>query len=269
MDLGKDFKTKRVRRKDPEAGEEIDTSCIQPLLARARPTSPDVLLLYDSCNSLWARPSNTKTSRAVVESLFAGGFESQVPIAGPGSFSASLMDELGIAARSNKPLSVVELHRRLICKLQQSQPRVMVTPSHLFLSVNTRPILLSPMKLHRLIDTNDRTASLALQDANGVMANTVDHRSWPKVLLALRLVDNEDNMKALQRWLLDAPSGVIEFGGMSPSFSTLLLVQVPIPVWDTLEPSPAVSFVSFISGPPTSTLLPRSDGSDKTFLPGR
>ncbi|KAI0546411.1 hypothetical protein F4679DRAFT_412677 [Xylaria curta] len=244
---------------NPEGGREVDTAIFHPLLVRARNESPDVLLLYDSCFALSSHRSNTNTSRAEVEGLFAGGFESQVPIPGEDSFTKHLTDAL-TAAQQDKPLTIVELHRRIIVRLQSFHKQgvfdrnneirtcpstgkalctrnVRVTPSHLFLAGNEKPRLIALMPLvipSELIPVD--SSSLTLNE---------NQSSWPKVLLAIRLADDKSIEEDLKKWLLDAPPGIVEYRGIFPSFSSLLLMEVSVAIWNLLPPCPAVSFISF------------------------
>ncbi|KAH8175899.1 hypothetical protein LIA77_04317 [Sarocladium implicatum] len=247
--------------------EELDTGTIQQMLTRAREDSPDVLLIHDCCHPLSATPSNLRQNRAVVECIFAGGFEAKVPVSGPDSFTCALTDELSVASSTGEIISVVELHRRLICRLVNWQPRPVfdkndelredetgrtiittasrVTPAHLFLSKRDRTIKLIPISAKK---SKQPIRNPEIQDKDP------DSAQWPKTMLAVQLKDNERNLEDLKSWLLEAPPGVVEFCGIHPSFSSLLLIAVPIPVWDLLPDSNAVSFVGFTSGP--QALLP-------------
>ncbi|KAK2609209.1 hypothetical protein QQS21_002291 [Conoideocrella luteorostrata] len=265
-------------RESSEDGEELDTGAIQQLLTRAREHSPDVLLLHDCCHPLSAHTSNQKESRAVVECIFAGGFESRVPISGPDSFTRALTEELSVAESNGEVISVVELHRRLICRLVNWQPRPLfdendqlrkdehgrtiltsesrVTPCHLFLSKRDRTIHLAPKSSAR----KDKRPVSKRRSAEDMLTNEY----WPKALLAIRLVENANNTSNLKSWLLAAPMEVVEFVGIHPSFSSLLLLAVPIPVWDMLPDSDAVSFIGFTTetGPRAKTANHKFPGDD-------
>lgn len=70
----------------------------------------------------------------------------------------------------------------------------------------------------------------------------------PRVLLAVKLVENPDNAKAIQNWILEAPRDNIKVENMYRSYSDLLLVEVPVAVWDLIPQSPAITFVGFTRG---------------------
>jgi hypothetical protein len=244
------------------------------MLTRAREDSPDVLLIYDCCHPLSATPTNTRQNRAVVECIFAGGLESKVPVPGPESFTKALTTALARASSKGEVVSVVELHRQLICDLanftstalfddedeirQDESERPIITsnsratPSHIFLSKRDRTI--------RLIPTSAKKGKQPVRDtSNG--KTVASQSSWPKTLLAVHLRDDSKNLEDLKSWLLEAPPGVVEFCGVHPSFSSLILVAVAVPVWDLLPDSHAVSFVGFATGPQVSlsTLEPNQN----------
>ncbi|KAI0409116.1 hypothetical protein F4802DRAFT_545495 [Xylaria palmicola] len=248
-------------RSEPEKGLQIDTATFHPLLVRAEDNSPDVLLLYDCCFSLASHRSNSNKSRAEVEGLFAGGFESKVPIPGQDSFTKHLTDALATAPDSGRTLTVAELHRQIIVRLQSFHEQaifdanheirrcgttgrvlhtqsVRVTPSHLFLAGNEKPRLIALQPLDESKPSSTTPEVAQAQPSN-----------WPKVLLAIRLLDDGYIEQEFRDWILHAPPGVVEFRGIFPSFSSLLLIEVPIEVWDLLPPCPAVFFVSFTANP--------------------
>ncbi|KAI1172667.1 hypothetical protein F4777DRAFT_494788 [Nemania sp. FL0916] len=242
-------------------GKQIDTAIFHPLLVRAEDDSPDVVLLYDCCFSLASHRTNSNSSKAEVEGLFAGGFESQVPIAGPDSFTKHLTDALAIASKSERALTVAELHREIILRLQSFHEQaifdanqkilqdektgkvcytksIRVTPSHLFLAGNEKP---------RLIALRPLGQKPSPSENSNVLPGEPETHGWPRVLLSIKLLDDTNIEEELKDWILRAPPGVVEFRGIFPSFSCLLLIEVPVVVWDLLPPCPAVSFVSFIS----------------------
>ncbi|KAI1322393.1 hypothetical protein F5Y16DRAFT_416001 [Xylariaceae sp. FL0255] len=251
-------------RSEEEKGKQIDTATFHPLLVRAEDNSPDVLLLYDCCFSLSSHRSNSNNSKVEVEGLFAGGFESQVPIPGQDSFTKHLTDALAIAPESGRVLTIAELHRQIIVRLQSFHQQaifdenhmvrrcnrtgkilytksVRVTPSHLFLAGNEKPrfIVLRPLRTEK----SEERKQLEPKPET-------DKEPKVKVLLAVRLLNDDNIIQELEEWIIRAPSGVqeLKFQWVFPSFSSLLLIEVPLTVWDLLPPSPAVTFVSFTIG---------------------
>ncbi len=256
----------------------LDSSCIQPHLCQVDEDSPDVLLLYDCCN-----PANgqgpVESGRAVIELLAACGCESIAPEVGRNSFTHCLIQELSLAASQRKSLSIPELHRRQLCRLQSGEQKnvrlcrdgggklrvqrngdtpifdmpVRRTPIHCLLSQNDRPraIVLAPLPpqtglpegQHEFIDLNGTAA--ASQEAS---RTAEDSGPRLEVLLRISLADDQFNEVEFKEWLCDAPAIAkgIRVLNVLPSCSTLLLLQIPVEVWDMLPPSPAISFIGFV-----------------------
>lgn len=230
-----------------------------------------MLLLYDCCYPLSTRRGQQHPTRAVVECLFAGGFESKAPAAGPFSFTCALTDILSAAAGENQAISIPELHRRLIEYIQSSLKQaifysndklrknragdplvtkdVKVTPVHIFMSEDETPrsILLIPMRYQNLTTTSRSNTQL-----------------WPRVLLSFRLREDENSAEDIQDWILRAPKGV-EFVHLSHSFSLLLLAQLSIEVWDLLPSCAAMSFVGFVRAPDDTGALRRPSVPSKAI----
>jgi hypothetical protein len=249
------------------------------------------LLLYDSCY-----PANgqgpIESSKAVIELLAACGFEARAPEVGRDSFTYSLIQELASAAGRSAGISMPELHRRLICRLQSWKPNVLLarddagktkvcldkdgvpifeppvrrTPIHCQLSLNDRPraIVLSPLPAPANIqeDFIDLSRQGAASSAVGVSAGpsstaTETGAAAPRIhaLLRVSLVEDEFHEAEFRDWLCSAPEAAksIKVLGVLPSCSTMLLIQVPVDVWDLLPASPAVAFVGFVRDTDTDT----------------
>jgi hypothetical protein len=153
------------------------------------------------------------------------------------------------------------------------------TPVHCFLTNESpyRSIMLAPLQSklsHSAVARIDQsthpstaTTSLNASQSTGnsehsTAPTTVSGSSkgsrGPQVLLAVRLeddyfVDDEmsDKAKKLQiwcDWVKSAPDGIkdISIQGIYKSFSTLVLISIPVVVWDILPDNPAYSFVGFV-----------------------
>jgi hypothetical protein len=261
-----------------------------------------VLLLYDSCHPANGHGS-VKSSRAVIELLAATGFESIAPEVGRDSFTNCLIQELSAAANRPNGISVPELHRRQICRIHRGDVQAVVmernvdgkmrvrtadgaaifetprrrTPIHCQLSVNHRPraIVLAPLPDEASSTLATRTEFVDLGTFSGDT-----NRSCPEApprlhaLLRVSLVEGEFNETEFKDWLCSAPAAAkgIKVLGVLPSCSTLLLLRVPIEVWDLLSPSPAVSFVAFVqdteSGANSAALPAPSGDTSQTRLVG-
>ena len=126
----------------------------------------DVLLLFDSCHS--SHPAINVSGQGVTEVVAACGFEAQAPAVGSHSFTSALIRELE-ESFEGAPLSVAELHSRMVGSLKHWKPGLLRddhgnvwtdsdghprrechkrrTPIHCFLTNETpyRSIMLSPL----------------------------------------------------------------------------------------------------------------------------
>ncbi|KAK0609669.1 hypothetical protein B0T17DRAFT_593977 [Bombardia bombarda] len=232
----------------------------------------DVLLLYDCCHAIQA--GEALSGEGVVETLAACGFESIAAGVGDHSFTSSFIDELAEAARTQKWLSVVELHRQLINRLQAWKSKVRFTddtnstvaldertgrplfeppyrrtPIYCFLSKKPRTILLSPLPASTL--SNSRQEFVLLNTP------TIQQRQIPsrdtEVLISVRLRGDRlsaERWKQWKEWLLEAPPEAqgITIDAAYPSGSVMLVLKIPLVVWDLLPDSPAISFIGYATG---------------------
>lgn len=142
----------------------------------------DVLLLFDSCHS--SHPAINVSGQGVTEVVAACGFEAQAPAVGPHSFTSALIRELE-ESFGGPPLSVAELHSRMVGSLKHWKPGLLRddhgnvwtdsdgrprrechkrrTPIHCFLTNETpyRSIMLSPLPA-RLLEAAVETFELEL-----------------------------------------------------------------------------------------------------------
>jgi hypothetical protein len=72
----------------------------------------------------------------------------------------------------------------------------------------------------------------------------------PGILVTCRLRDQHVDVERWRQWLLNAPEGAkaIQISALYPGFSAVLIVELPLVVWDLLPPSPAISFIAYTTG---------------------
>ncbi|KAB5551008.1 hypothetical protein GE09DRAFT_157493 [Coniochaeta sp. 2T2.1] len=253
---------------------KFNSSMIQDYLCEVDDASPDVLFLYDTCHSANGHGS-VDSSRSAIALLAACGFESVAAEIGPHSFTFALIQELSEAASRQKAVSVPQLHSSLLNRLHLQRQDVLLqekdgkmcirttrdgiplfelpvwrTPIYIQLSRNARPrlIMLAPLL----------SKSSGSQSPDFVMLNTqqttMETSAQPKktrmhVLLRVSLAEDEFNLEEFKNWVCDAPEPAkeIKIIGTLPSCSTLLLLQMPVELWDMLPASPAISFVGFVA----------------------
>lgn len=216
--------------------------------------------------------------QTVTEVLTAGGFESIAAEVGVDSFTNALIEELADAVHG-PPIKVIDLHTQLIGRLQTwkhsrlkntegaplvdrnmrpiREPLRRRTPIHYFLSEKKRSIVLAPLsKEPQAISQNRPATDTSLRQSaprsGGSPANTSAEATinpkYPQVLLCFRLISDKFDVPTWVDWLRDAPSevkDVITVEGVWGSYSTIVLLRVPISVWDMLPESDGVSFIGF------------------------
>ena len=75
-----------------------------------------------------------------------------------------------------------------------------------------------------------------------------EETKWPQVVLSVRLGKDDFEIPTWKEWIRSIPAEAkdIKVEGVYKSFSTLLLVRMPVAVWDMLPENEAYSFVGFI-----------------------
>jgi len=253
---------------------KFNSSMIQEYLCEVDDASPDILFLYDTCHSANGHGSIDST-RSAIALLAACGFESVAAEVGPHSFTYALIQELSDAARQHKAISVPQLHSSLLNRLHLQRQNVLLqekedgkmcirttpdgiplfelpvwrTPIYIQLSRNVRPrsIMLAPLPRKSTsikdpdfirLDSQPPRLETSAQPRKGAM----------HVLLRVSLAEDSFNMEEFKGWICDAPEPAREIQIITtlPSCSTLVLLQMPVELWDMLPSSPAISFVGFV-----------------------
>ncbi|KAK0624106.1 hypothetical protein B0T14DRAFT_428332 [Immersiella caudata] len=252
--------------------------------------SCDILLLYDCPHAV--QPGEPFAGKGMIQTLAASPLDASTTTTDTHqSFTPSLVQELAHAAHSSEPLSVVELHRRIISRQQTVAPKVYFTddsysivqvsrqtgqpivepsrqrlPMHnLLTSSATRTIVLSPLKTDAPTPLEQPLVLLSPPSPRPQSHVDTDSTDGPDVLVACRLKDQNIDAEKWKSWLANAAEGAkgIKIAAVYPSFSLLLLVKMPIAVWDMLPVSPAMSFVGYTSGRDFSADLERALGKGK------
>ena len=250
----------------------------------------DVVLLYDCCNSAATTASSSfRGNKGVTEAISACGYETSAPEVGEHSFSNALTEILAATCKG-PPFSIAELHSRVLNRLKcwapclvkdgdgkfkqdhagrlqiECQPRRTPIYSILCESEPRRSILLSPLRQsnhssatpetssesHLLFEGSRRRGKQPLQ--KGI--------ECPQILLTVRLEEDALDVQSWKEFLRQLPveGKDIKIEGLYRSFSTLLLLRLPVTIWDLLPDHPAYGFVGFISGENVAV-------RDQLFLP--
>ncbi|KAK1828803.1 hypothetical protein QBC39DRAFT_415772 [Podospora conica] len=255
-------------------------------------TDSDILLLYDCPHSV--QSSATSSKKRVIETLAALPLDPKQPQTAADDkarvFTASIIQELTHAAHTKQPLSIVDLHARLISRQQSLSPREALTstaeysilqldantkqpiparhrhPIHNWLSSKPRTIVLAPLAAPETTTEADCPAVL-------ITAPTTPHTSkpafqGPEVLIACRIQEETLDTDKWTQWLAGAPEGAQEvcITAVHPSLddSILLLLRMPVQIWDMLPTSQSVSLVGYTMGDGPSTTTGGITGAKKS-----
>jgi hypothetical protein len=242
---------------------------VQSLLEEAE---GDVLILLDCCHSAATAGSALYTSiNGVKEVISACGYESTALAVGAHSFTKALVEVLTFASE-DLPITVGEIHSQVLNHLKCWVPSLeygengrlgddegnltvdqayRLTPVYTIISAST---LRRSIVLHVAKSTEGSPMStLSSSPSTDINTNdsTVLHtklRQQPQIILAVNLQeDNFDHDKWVE-WIKSATKEAREISieGKYKSFSTLLLLKMPVSIWDMLADNPAYKFVGFV-----------------------
>lgn len=255
--------------RDPKYAS-VDWSSIQSLFDDA---ISDVLILLDCC----AAASSINTSgNGVNETIAACGFEGIAPPPGPHSFTNTLTEVLE-DWKARLYFSVSLLHSEILFQLKRKRPEKgregkripgwCSTPVHYISSSDPRPQSIelcrtqvqdeqtihveSPPYSPRLF--NGLPQSTPQENQTTSCTSTIPNGDMivPHVLISVALEEEQAdlNLESCRSWLTRFPALVkyAKVQGVFRSHSTLLLLSLPVVIWNMLPENKACSFVSFIT----------------------
>lgn len=236
----------------------------------------DVLMLLDCCAGASAAPLTERPTN-IKETIAACGFETWAPRPGPQSFTKTLIEVLKEWA-SQLPFSAAMLHSEILTRLKHAQPlrsseggwvESRRTPAYI---VSTPDPHTASITLGRLDDKSASSASsqVAVGSVPGNLFDKVQadgpvsseerletllalgekgERKAPHVLLTVALEEDQVlDAASCARWLKQFPllARYVSVEGVYRSYSTLLLLSVPVVLWDLLPDHPATQFVGYV-----------------------
>ena len=243
----------------------VDWSSIQSLFEN---TSSDTLFLFDCCA---AASSANNSGSGTIETIGASGFNGRAPPPGKYSFTNTLVEVL--EDWKSKPFfPVCLLHSEMLRQLKRKRPEKgregtrlewCTTPVYYIASPDPRPQSIEicrvspteqiqsmlppiqPSMVEASLDTlQGQIIELTSTHANGDMQH-------PHVLLSVALEEDQDNLQPDQfhRWLSRIPAFVkhVKVEGCFKSYSTLLLLSLPVAIWNLLPDDPACCFVGYVT----------------------
>ncbi|KAL8721476.1 MAG: hypothetical protein Q9225_001855 [Loekoesia sp. 1 TL-2023] len=259
-----------------ETAATVQWSSIQTTIGQA---DLDVLILLDCCA---AASSAGGSSKGHTEVIGACGFESSAPGVGEHSFTKSLIEELRYYGDQPYPISTAFLYGKILDRAKNSwNPRYerdatyerRRTPVHIHLADRSkqRCIVLTPFPSPSLstglalspTSSNIQSSTpstipsgdIEMSDPSSSSQSSLSELwfetqlSLPKVLISVALKEGQ----ALRPedwidWLKSVPAAAecVRTEGVYKSDSTLLLLSLPVAIWDMLPKDPAISFIAFI-----------------------
>ncbi|KAI4144665.1 MAG: hypothetical protein LQ340_006563 [Diploschistes diacapsis] len=250
-----------------QGGSSLIWSDLQGILERA---NSDVVFILDCCFAATAsRGAGAK------EGLWASNSESTTTGVNNNSFTRNLIAEL--TSLHTTRFNIAILHSRLMARYRRPGNHQLLTePWYSYLGNELVPsVELTPQPASDNSSVNIEMPNVGSEDyPQPPASSTSDHTSITidepttetLVLLAVRLKSPNEvpRLVSWQDWChILAPddiesvhalgrlqsSDLVRLEGYFMSHSKLILVSMPIFLWDRLPPSPAYSFISFIKSP--------------------
>ncbi|KAJ3529242.1 hypothetical protein NM208_g9853 [Fusarium decemcellulare] len=278
--------------KRDKAYATVEWSAIQTLFEMAK---CDVLLLLDCCAGASAAPLTERPTN-IKETIAACGFETWAPRPGTQSFTHTLIEVMKEWA-SQLPFSAAMLHSEILTRLKHAQPHrssqgTLVesrkTPAYIVSTPDphTASITLGRMfeeECYSLSSSQAAPGSIPGNLSEKVQAdsyvssedriqtllvtNDKGQRAAPHVLLTVALEEDQVlDTASCARWLKQFPllAKHVSVEAVYRSYSTLLLLSVPVVLWDLLPDHPATQFVGYVK---SRNLMPRDAAKDGAAAP--
>ncbi|EHK17062.1 uncharacterized protein TRIVIDRAFT_183402 [Trichoderma virens Gv29-8] len=263
--------------RDPDS-PWLQWSAIQTLLERSK---SDVLILLDCCAG--AASATFPTGNSITETISASSWDAIAPDPGRYSFTNALIEVL--QEWRHRVFSAAMLHAEVLARLKHPRPitingkhfEARSTPVHFMMTANHKA---PSIELSRTMPEEKRSHSVptiphqdiepmggpvggqtppmitaggrAANPADALVGNVVPNEpteDTPHVMISLALEDDQRlDINAWEQWLnaFPAMARYVKIQGVFKSHSTLVLVSMPVMIWDLLPEDPATSFVAFI-----------------------
>ncbi|CAK7220355.1 hypothetical protein SBRCBS47491_004160 [Sporothrix bragantina] len=270
----------------------LQWSAIQTLLERS---VSDTLILLDCCAG--AASATFPNGKSITETISASSWDAIAPDPGRYSFTNALIEVL--QEWRVRTFSAAMLHAEVLARLKHPRPitingkffEARSTPVHFMMTANHRA---PSIEIGRIIPRNRQLPSPPADPdygqympgplgGRGPLGEPVNdpNEDEPHVMISLALEDDQNlDLNAWEQWLASFPAlaKYVKVQGVFKSHSTLLLLSVPVMVWDLLPENRACSFVAFIrsnnliaekraataESTPTATPVPAEAGGAST-----
>ncbi|KAF6809993.1 hypothetical protein CSOJ01_06604 [Colletotrichum sojae] len=252
----------------------LQWSAIQTLLERS---ASDVLILLDCCAG--AASATFPNGNSITETISASSWDAIAPDPGRYSFTNALIEVL--QEWRLRTFSAAMLHAEVLARLKHPRPitingkvfEARSTPVHFMMTSNHKA---PSIEMCRVVPAEARPPSPPQDAASGIEvteevtrgrgpgapASGEPNEDTPHVMISLALEDNQElDLNAWEQWLANFPAlaRYVKVQGVFKSHSTLLLLSMPVMVWDLLPEDHATSFVAFIRSNNLSTQKGQKD----------
>ncbi|OHE94563.1 hypothetical protein CORC01_10091 [Colletotrichum orchidophilum] len=242
----------------------LQWSAIQTLLERS---ASDVLILLDCCAG--AASATFPNGNSITETISASSWDAIAPDPGRYSFTNALIEVM--QEWRLRTFSAAMLHAEVLARLKHPRPvtingkvfEARSTPVHFMMTSNHKA---PSIELTRVVPAEQRPPSPPLDIAVAADGTSSPERvtggrgpgappagepneDTPHVMISLALEDNQQlDLGAWEQWLSNFPAlaKYVKVQGVFKSHSTLLLLSMPVMVWDLLPEDHATSFIAFI-----------------------
>jgi ankyrin repeat protein len=212
---------------------------LQGMLERAR---FDVLLILDCCHAAGAV---TKGSASTMEILAGCSREAKAVAPGGGRvigspFTHTLIEHLEKGAENPHGLIISELQTRLsFDKILENQ-----SPVHVVLAGHFKPIKLKPIHLGKEEDIQEnKTSEPSKPGVRAILAINFREDQLPKPEDFFQWLDSQRPKEVDKVEVTELEMGI---EGLFRSYSTLVLLSMPLSMWAHFQESPGCSLVGFV-----------------------
>ena len=247
-------------KRDPSS-PTVRWSAIQSVFEEAK---SDVLFLLDCCAAAGAAPDG---GQGVIETIAACGFETWAPGPGRHSFTNALISVLD-DWMTRSSFSAAMLHSEVLAVVKHDKPerrkwkdsqKVEMRKTPIYILTSNDPKSMSIELCRRLTPKSETkkglSSSASSSDLDNYGPNNLNKRHpegdlvIPHVLVSIALEENQTlDIEAWLRWIRQFPGlgkyAMVE--GVFKSHSTVMLLSLPVPIWNVLPDEMAVSFVAYV-----------------------
>lgn len=250
-------------------------SAIQTLLERSL---SDVLILLDCCAG--AASATFPNGSSITETISASSWDAIAPDPGRYSFTSALIEVL--QEWKNRTYSAAMLHAEVLARLKHPRPimrngrrgfEARSTPVHFMMTSNHRA---PSIEMARIVSDDRKPPSppsepeaepkavIGRSGASQEVIGSEPNEEVPHVMISLALEDDQRlDVNAWESWLAAFPAiaKYVKVQGVFKSHSTLMLLSVPVMIWDLLPNDLACNFVGFIR---SNNLAVKNEGTTPT-----